>query len=165
MAERMSSHRFASLRGACSTLLVLAASIAAVAGVVRIAAAHEDRDADDRGRHRRGWPMIGHDPADTRSQPFERIVGPSNVHRLAVKWTAPTTGDVSATPAVADGAVYFGDFGGTLWKLNAETGEVIWSHLVADYTGIAGDLARTSPSLFKDILVVGDLESAKTARH
>jgi polyvinyl alcohol dehydrogenase (cytochrome) len=161
MVDRMSSHRFASLRGPCSTLLVLAASIAAVAGVVRIAAAHEDRDADDRGRHRRGWPMIGHDPADTRSQPFERIIGPSNVHRLAVKWTAPTTGDVSATPAVADGAVYFGDFGGTLWKLNADTGEVIWSHLVADYTGIAGDLARTSPSLFKDILVVGDLKAPK----
>jgi len=161
MVERTSSHRFASLRGLCSTLLVLAASIAAAAGVVRIAAAHEDRDADDRHTHHRGWPMIGHDPADTRNQPFERIIGPSNVHRLAVKWTAPTTGDASATPAVADGAVYFGDFGGTLWKLNADTGEVIWSHLVADYTGITGDLARTSPSLFKDILVVGDLKAPK----
>jgi len=120
-----------------------------------------DREANDRTTRHHGWPMIGHDPADTRSQPFEHIIGPANAHRLAVKWTAPTTGDVSATPAVADGAVYFGDFGGTLWKLNAETGEVIWSHLVADYTGIAGDLARTSPSLFKDILVVGDLKAPK----
>jgi hypothetical protein len=68
MVERTSSHRFASLRGLCSTLLVLAASIAAAAGVVRIAAAHEDRDADDRHTHHRGWPMIGHDPADTRSR-------------------------------------------------------------------------------------------------
>src|SRR5262245_39783042 len=161
MMERLSSHRFASLRGPCSMLLVVAALITAVAGVVRIAAAHDDRDDDDRGRHRRSWPMIGHDPADTRSQPSERIIGPSNAHRLAVKWTATTTGDVSATPAVADGAVYFGDFGGTLWKLDAETGAVIWSHLVADYTGIAGDLARTSPSLFKDILIVGDLKAPK----
>lgn len=94
MAERMSSHRFASLRGASSTLLVLAALIAAVASVVRIAAAHKDRDADERDRHHRGWPMIGHDPADTRSQPFEHIIGRSNVHRLAVKWIATTTGDV-----------------------------------------------------------------------
>jgi polyvinyl alcohol dehydrogenase (cytochrome) len=148
------------IRWLCSTILVLAVLIAIVAGAVRIAA-HEDRVADDRARHHHGWPMIGHDPADTRSQPFERIIGPSNVHRLAVKWIAATTGDVSATPAVADGAVYFGDFGGTLWKLDAETGEVIWSHLVADYTGIAGDLARTSPSLFKDILIVGDLKAPK----
>ena len=69
------------------------------------------------------------------------------MHRLALKWVATTAGDVSATPAVVDGAVYFGDFGGMLWKLDAETGEVIWSHLVSDYTGIAGDIARTSPSL------------------
>src|SRR5262249_34931040 len=161
--------RRASLLKQCSVLLVLAAVIVVVACVVRIAAAHEhtahslddDRDANEPGTHHRGWPMIGHDPADTRSQPFEHILGPSNVHGLTTKWIAPITGDVSATPAVADGAVYFGDFGGTLWKLNAETGEVMWSHLVADYTGIAGDLARTSPSLFKDILVVGDLKAPK----
>ena len=75
--------------------------------------------------------------------------------RLAPKWVATTTGDVSATPAVVNGAVYFGDFGGTLWKLDAETGAVIWSHSVPDYTGIAGDYARTSPSLAGNTLVVG----------
>ena len=160
--------RRASFLKRCSVLLVLAAFIVVVAHVVRIAAAHDrdeprhdaDRGAAENGKHH-GWPMIGHDPADTRSQPFEHIIGPSNVHRLAVKWVASTTGDVSATPAVVDGAVYFGDFGGTLWKLNAKTGEVMWSHLVSDYTGISGDLARTSPSLFKDILVVGDLKAPK----
>jgi len=169
MTNRTSSHRLASLQKRYSAFVVLAAFVAAAVSVVRIAAVHEDaearfeadRDAHDRTAHHHGWPMIGHDPADTRSQPFEHIIGPSNAHRLAVKWTAPTTGDVSATPAVADGAVYFGDFGGTLWKLNADTGEVIWSHQVADYTGIAGDLARTSPSLFKDLLIVGDLKAPK----
>src|SRR6476661_9074784 len=107
------------------------------------------------------WGMIGNDSSNSRNQPFERLIDVSNVSRLAPKWVATTTGDVSATPAVVDGAVYFGDFGGTLWKLDAETGRVIWSHLVADYTGIAGDLARTSPTLFKDILVVGDLKAPK----
>ena len=70
---------------------------------------------------------------------------------------ATTAGDVSATPAVVNGAVYFGDFGGKLWKLDAETGQEIWSHLVSDYTGISGDIARTSPSLAGNTLVVGDL--------
>ena len=162
------SYRFASRRIWWLALLVLVAGICAV-GIVQIAAAHDDgvrridarRDADDHAAHHRDWPMIGHDPADTRSQPFEHLIGPSNVHRLAVKWTAPTTGDVSATPAVADGAVYLGDFGGTLWKLDAETGEVVWSHSVADYTGIPGDVARTSPTLFKDLVVVGDLKAPK----
>src|SRR5262245_49865556 len=107
------------------------------------------------------WPMIGHDPANTRNQPFEHRIRPGNAHRLALKWVATTTGDVSATPAVVDGAVYFGDFGGTLWKLDARTGAVIWSHKVSDYTGLADDLARTSPSLLGNTLIVGDLKAPK----
>ena len=105
------------------------------------------------------WQMIGHDPSDTRTQPFEREIGPENVARLATKWVATTTGDVSATPAVVDDAVYFGDFGGTFWKLDAATGGVIWSHPVSDYTGIPGDVTRTSPSIAGDTLVIGDLSA------
>jgi polyvinyl alcohol dehydrogenase (cytochrome) len=96
------------------------------------------------------WTMIGHDPANTRNA--DSSIGVANVSRLKPKWVAATAGDVSATPAVAGGAVYFGDFGGTLWKLDAKTGAVIWSHSVAEYTGIAGDFARTSPSLSGDTL-------------
>jgi len=105
------------------------------------------------------WSMIGHDPANTRNQSSEHKIRPENVHRLALKWVAATAGDVSGTPAVVDDAVYFGDFGGMLWKLDARTGEVIWSHAVADYTGITGDLARTSPSLVGNLLIVGDLRA------
>jgi len=63
--------------------------------------------------------MIGNDPENSRNQPFEHAIGPHTVNRLALKWVATTAGDVSATPAVAKGAVYFGDFGGMLWKLDA----------------------------------------------
>jgi len=104
------------------------------------------------------WGMIGNDSTNSRNQPFEHSIGPANVSRLALKWVTTITGDVSATPAVVDGAVYFGDFGGTLWKLDSTTGQIIWSHLVSDYTGIAGDIARTSPSLAGNTLVVGDLK-------
>src|SRR5438270_2561218 len=105
-----------------------------------------------------GWGMIGNDSTNSRNQPFEHTIGPANANRLALKWVATIAGDVSATPAVVNGAVYFGDFGGMLWKLDAETGQVIWSHLVSDYTAIPGDIARTSPSLAGNTLVVGDLK-------
>jgi polyvinyl alcohol dehydrogenase (cytochrome) len=101
------------------------------------------------------WTTYGFDPANTHSQPLEHDISTANVARLAQKWVATTTGDVSATPAVVDGAVYFGDFGGTLWKRDAATGALVWSHSVADYTGLAGDYARTSPSLDGDVLIVG----------
>ena len=120
-------------------------TLAALAGAAQVLAKSGGHD----------WPTIGHDATNTRDQPFEHRLKPSNVSRLALKWVATTHGDVSATPAVVDGAVYFGDFGGTVWKLDADTGAAIWSHSVPDYTGIAGDYARTSPSLAGDTLVVG----------
>src|SRR2546427_8219775 len=103
------------------------------------------------------WGMQGNDSTNTRNQPFERAIGPANVSRLAPKWVATTAGDVSATPAVVNGAVYFGDFGGMEWKLDAETGQGVWAHAVSDYTRIPGDLARTRPSGAGKTLVVGDL--------
>jgi polyvinyl alcohol dehydrogenase (cytochrome) len=105
------------------------------------------------------WTMIGHGAEDNRTQPLEHKIGVESAHRLAVKWVASTAGDVSATPAVADRAVYFGDFGGMEWKLSAATGDVIWSHKISDYTGIVGDISRTSPTLVDDTLVIGDLSA------
>ena len=129
-----------------SRRLVLAtATFVALAGAAQVLAKSGGHD----------WPTIGHDPTNTRDQPFEHAITPANVSRLALKWVATTTGDVSATPAVVDGAVYFGDFGGTVWKVDADTGATIWSRSVPDYTGIVGDYARTSPSLAGDTLVVG----------
>jgi polyvinyl alcohol dehydrogenase (cytochrome) len=134
---------------------VLVFTLAAAFALSTRPLAHGGFDIDDDA----DWPMIGHDPGNTRNQPFEHRIGPENAHRLALKWAATTAGDVSGTPAVVDDAVYFGDFGGMLWKLDARTGHVIWSHAVADYTGISGDLARTSPSLVGNTLIVGDLKA------
>ena len=124
-------------------------ALVSVAGMVGSAVAV----ADDGGGG--SWPMIGHDPFDSFSS-MSGALGAGNVDRLAPRWVATTTGDVSATPAVVGGSVYFPDFGGTLWKLNARSGAVIWSHKVADYTGIAGDVSRSSPALARGTLIVGD---------
>lgn len=107
------------------------------------------------------WRMGGNDPGNNRAQPLEHKIGLENVSHLVVKWTASTAGDVSGTAAIAGGAVYFGDFGGVEWKLDAATGHVIWSHKIADYTGIDGDMSRSSPALAGDMLVIGDLRAAK----
>ncbi len=178
MAGGVQRDRWRRPRPHLSKIALIVALLAALASVSRTFAHddpkdHEKRDRDDREHarerekrgkhdraHRQSWRTIGHDAANTRNQPFEHEVSPANVHRLAPKWVATTTGDVSATPAVVNGAVYFGDFGGTLWKLDAETGAAIWSHQVPDYTGNAGDYARTSPSLAGNTLVVGVIKGS-----
>jgi polyvinyl alcohol dehydrogenase (cytochrome) len=136
------------MRAACVVVLLVGASAAL---------------ADNGGGP--GWGMIGNDSVDSRNQPFERTIDPSNVSRLAPRWVAATAGDVSATPAVVHGAVYFPDWGGMLWKLDAQTGEVVWSHKVSDYTGVPGDISRSSPVLAGNTLVIGDLSTSGTPPH
>jgi polyvinyl alcohol dehydrogenase (cytochrome) len=109
------------------------------------------------------WRMIGHDVQNTRNQPSEEQIDVRTVGRLQPKWIFTTAGDISATPAVIagtdgdDSAVYFPDWGGTLWKVAAETGQVIWSRSISDYNGIPGSISRTSPAYGGGMIFVGDL--------
>jgi polyvinyl alcohol dehydrogenase (cytochrome) len=116
------------------------------------------------------WLMIGHDVTNSRSQPSEWRISPRNVDQLSPRWVLTTGGDVSATPAVARERthesgrharsrvrLYYPDWGGTLWKIDAETGEVLWSRPIADYNGIPGSISRTSPALAHGLVLIGDL--------
>src|SRR5207302_960050 len=109
------------------------------------------------------WRMTGHDISNSRSQPSESTIGSRNVARLAPKWILTTFGDVSATPAVVTDdesdrqVVYFPDWGGKLWKVDAETRGVLWMRSVSDYNGVSGSVSRTTPVVGGRMLYVGDL--------
>ena len=75
----------------------------AIAALAALAGASQTL-ANDSGHD---WATAGHDAENSRSQPSEHTINPGNASRLTLKWVAPTAGDVSATPAVVDGAVYF----------------------------------------------------------
>ena len=150
--------------------LALGASVALLVATTRPTLAHGSNPKPE-------WPMIGHDVNNSRSQPDESRIGPRNVARLMTKWALTTAGDVSATPAVgrafADDdddeddvrddrggrglAVFFPDWGGMLWKVDAESGQVLWSKSIASYNGIAGSISRTSPVLAHGLVIVADL--------
>src|SRR5262249_51218378 len=72
------------------------------------------------------------------------------------KWTFTTGGDVSATPAVANGVVYFPDFAGNFYAVDANTGAQVWQQPVAAWTGVSGDFARNGPAIQGDTLILGD---------
>jgi outer membrane protein assembly factor BamB len=69
----------------------------------------------------------------------------TSVGRLAPRWTLTTAGAISTTPTVDDGAVYVPDYGGKLWVVAAGGRRVLWSQDISGYTGVPGDLSRTSP--------------------
>lgn len=101
------------------------------------------------------WPMGGQNPYNTRSAQGEHTIGPNNVAQLAPRWSVETDGNVAATPTVVDGVVYVPDFGGSLWAVDAASGQVKWHKKVSDYSGIPNDASRTSPAYWKGTLVIG----------
>ncbi len=106
------------------------------------------------------WPMAGNGVTNTHAAYGEHTVVPGTVGTLSVAWTLTTTGDVRSTPVVAEGTVYVPDSGGTLWAVDAKTGAVRWSHQISDYTGVSGDVVRSSPAVYGDELVFGDTNGA-----
>ena len=125
-----------------------------------------DREADDTedsyqsaSRDGKGanWRSAGHDLLNTRNQPNERHIGPGNASTLTVKWVFRTEGDVWATPAVSETALYFPDAAGNLFSVDRKTGQALWQHKIAEYTGVTNDNARATPAISGNALILGDL--------
>ena len=108
------------------------------------------------------WPMFGQNVSNTASNSAQIDISTRNVSRLKPKWTATTGGDVSARAAVVDRVVYFPDWGGNLWALNAPNGRVLWSHQLSDYVGgPSGSVhARSTPAISCGNLYIGTQEGA-----
>jgi polyvinyl alcohol dehydrogenase (cytochrome) len=120
-----------------------------------IPAVHAD---DGEGPHGQ-WTMGNHDIDGSRHQRNTEI-GPENVANLKTKWVFTTGGDISATPAVADGIVYVPDFAGNFFAIDAETGALVWKHQLSDWTGIAGDYARNDPAIYRGMVILGNQAGA-----
>ena len=103
-----------------------------------------------------GWHSAGQDLANTRNQFREFEIGRSNVKDLQMKWTFTTGGDVSATPTVADDLVYFPDLNGDLYAVDKDSGALVWSHKISQYTGVSGAITRVSPAIEGNHLFIGD---------
>lgn len=52
-----------------------------------------------------------------------------------IKWTRPTGSRISSSPTVANGTLYVGNQGKTMYAVDAETGAVIWSKQLEESIG------------------------------
>src|SRR5260370_19708629 len=105
------------------------------------------------------WRVAGENLRNTGSKRGEHLISPANVNRLSPKWVFTTGGDVSATPTVADDAVYFPDWGGNLFAVKKNDGHLIWSHKISDYNGVVGSVSRVSPAVDGNHVFIGDIFS------
>ncbi len=102
------------------------------------------------------WLSAGRDLKNTRSQPDETLLNVGNVQSLAPAWVFEASASVSATPAVEGGAIYFPDWGGRLYRLDAETGSEVWSREISALTGVPRNVSRTTPVVYGEKLIFGD---------
>jgi polyvinyl alcohol dehydrogenase (cytochrome) len=107
------------------------------------------------------WRIAGQNLSNTWSQPAEHLISSANVNRLSPKWVFTTGGDVSATPTVADDAVYFPDWGGNLFAVKKSDGHLIWSHKISEYDGVDGAVSRVSPAVDGNQVIIGDILNSK----
>jgi len=98
------------------------------------------------------WPMFGQNLNNTASNVTN--IG-KKVSSLKVKWTFTTGGDVSARAAVVDGVVYFPDWAGNLYAVNASDGTLKWKHQLSDYGLPSGTYARATPTVAAGTLYLG----------
>jgi len=101
------------------------------------------------------WNSAGGDLQNTRFQASEITLSVSNVGNLEVKWQFTTGGDVSATPAVVDGVVYFPDRAGNLYAVDKWTGQLRWRASIGAASGVPGDYARATPVISGGKLIIG----------
>jgi polyvinyl alcohol dehydrogenase (cytochrome) len=53
-------------------------------------------------------------------------------------------------------AVYVPDWAGNLFAVDKATGQQVWSRKISEYTGVPGDLARATPAVVGNKLILGD---------
>jgi polyvinyl alcohol dehydrogenase (cytochrome) len=80
------------------------------------------------------WPMFQRHNDRTGASCVSGI-NRGNIATLTPKWFVPTTGAVTAEPAVVGDTVYIGDGVGVMRALNAATGAVRWTFDVRNNTG------------------------------
>jgi polyvinyl alcohol dehydrogenase (cytochrome) len=156
-----------------ATLLAALALTGAAAGCGKGTSASADAGAPVTtcGAESTDWPMWGHNVCNTASPANAGGLSKDNVANLKVKWSFPPqgvqlNGDVSATPAVVGGAVYFPDWGHFIWKVDASTGQPIWAKNINDLMAsnpngstLPDFYSRTTPLVYGNTVIVGTLRS------
>ncbi|XP_057506070.1 uncharacterized protein LOC130789357 [Actinidia eriantha] len=110
------------------------------------------------------WLNHGGDMYNRRYASGETKISPSTASNLRLKWKFYAGRDISATPAIFDGKLYFPSWNGYLYALRASNGSVLWKKNLQKLTGLEPTglitnvnttVARATPTVAGDLLIVG----------
>ncbi|KAL5553923.1 hypothetical protein UlMin_041324 [Ulmus minor] len=109
------------------------------------------------------WLNHGSDITNDRNANDEVLINPRTVSsRLHLRWKFIAGKDITATPAIADGVVYFPSWNGNLYAVNAFNGALLWKQSLNELTGLNGTgivvnvtVSRTTPAIAGGLVIVG----------
>lgn len=93
------------------------------------------------------WTAYTHDPSNTRTNLSSSITA-ANVSTLTKSWEKDGLVGVSGTPAVVVDVTYFGDWTGTVWAVDADSGREMW------HTLIPGGFIVDGPAVVADAVYI-----------
>jgi outer membrane protein assembly factor BamB len=76
---------------------------------------------------RTNWPKFGEGNHNQGANLFENVLGPSTISGLDLLWNVDTGSYIDAAPAIYNGNLYIGTWGGDLDAVNATSGAKVWT--------------------------------------
>lgn len=108
------------------------------------------------------WLNHGGDITNRRYAAGEFKISPKTAPNLRLRWKFFAGNDITATPAVYKGVLYFPSWNGNLYAVNAYNGALIWKQNLTELTGMSGTgvtvnvtVSRSTPAIAHDLLIVG----------
>ncbi|CAI9752693.1 unnamed protein product [Fraxinus pennsylvanica] len=86
------------------------------------------------------WLNHGGNIYNRRYAEGETKISPSTAPKLRLKWEFYAGDDVSATPAIYKGIVYFPSWNGYLYAVKASDGSLVWKKNLQKLTGLKSTL-------------------------
>lgn len=110
------------------------------------------------------WINHGGDLFNRRYAYNEHKINPETVSKLSLKWKFYANKDITATPTIYNGTIYFPSWNGNIYAIKQIDGSLLWKQNLEKLTGLNTTgfiinanwtLARATPTVAEDLLIVG----------
>ncbi|KAI4347617.1 hypothetical protein L6164_008415 [Bauhinia variegata] len=110
------------------------------------------------------WLNHGGDLSNRRLASEERRISPRTVPSLRLKWKFYAGMDITATPAIFEGTLYFPSWNGYIYAVKEDDGSLVWKQNLQKLTGLNATgfifnanwtVSRSTPTIAGDLLVIG----------
>ncbi|XP_024626060.2 polyvinylalcohol dehydrogenase [Medicago truncatula] len=110
------------------------------------------------------WINHGGDLFNRRYAYNEHKINPETVSNLSLKWKFNAGKDITATPTIYNGTIYFPCWNGNIYAIKQIDGSLVWKQNLEELTGLNAtgiikavnwSVARATPTVAEDLLIVG----------